>query len=170
MSILLVSGSARSASSNRQLMAAVAAGFPDYDFTPFNGLIDLPLFRPEMDHAPWPTEVTEWRNSLQVASAVIFSTPEYLRNLPAVLKNALEWVSTSGELAGKPVLAITFTPHAPRGERARQSLTWSLGALDARIVAELPLYQNEMTSENGHLILSPDSKEMFAEALKLLIS
>ena len=49
-----------------------------------------------------------------------------------------------------------------------QSLVWSLGALDARVVAELPLYQNEMDREDDRLLLPADVQEMMGEALKLL--
>ena len=55
--------------------------------------------------------------------------------MPALIKNALEWITSSGELVGKKVLAITFTPNEPRGDKAMQSLLWSLQALDANIVA-----------------------------------
>ncbi|WP_020536182.1 NADPH-dependent FMN reductase [Lewinella cohaerens] len=168
MNILTLSGSARPGSSNQLLLEAIAAAFPDYRFTHFAELSQLPLFLPALDHAPWPASVVEWRQALRSATAVIITTPEYIHNLPALLKNALEWIASSGELVGKPVLPITFTPHTPRGERAMQSLLWSLGALDARIVAELPLYQNEMEREGERLLLSADAEEMMGEALKLL--
>ena len=168
MNILTLYGSARPGSSNQMLLDAIAAAFPDYHFTHFAGLSQLPLFLPDLDHAPWPEPVVEWRQALQSATAVIITTPEYLHNLPALLKNALEWITSSGELVGKPVLPITFTPHAPRGERAMQSLVWSLGALNARIVAELPLYQNEMTREGQRLQLPAVEQEMMGEALRLL--
>ena len=168
MNILTLSGSARPGSSNQMLLDAIAAAFPDYYFTHYQELSQLPLFLPDLDHAPWPESVIEWRQALQTATAVIITTPEYIHNLPALVKNALEWIASSGEMVGKPVLPITFTPHAPRGERAMQSLVWSLGALDARVVAELPLYQNEMDREDDRLLLPADVQEMMGEALKLL--
>ena len=57
----------------------------------------------------------DWRKILQESDAVIISIPEYIHNIPALIKNALEWVTTSGEFLGKKVLPITFTPHEPRG-------------------------------------------------------
>ncbi|WP_367388318.1 NADPH-dependent FMN reductase [Lewinella sp. LCG006] len=168
MHILTLSGSARPGSSNQKLLEAIAMAFPDYHFSHFAGLAELPLFLPDLDHAPWPQPVVEWRAALQSATAVIITTPEYIHNLPALLKNALEWIASSGELVGKPVLPITFTPNMPRGERAMQSLVWSLGALDARIVAELPLYQNELIREGQHLLLPAEEQEMIGEALRLL--
>lgn len=169
MHILTLSGSARPGSSNQKLLEAIAMAFPDYHFFHFSGLAELPLFLPDLDHAPWPQPVLEWRAALQSANAVIITTPEYIHNLPALLKNALEWIASSGELVGKPVLPITFTPNMPRGERAMQSLVWSLGALDARIVAELPLYQNELIREGQRMLLPAEEQEMIGEALRLLV-
>ncbi|MGB1317922.1 MAG: NADPH-dependent FMN reductase, partial [Flavobacteriales bacterium] len=108
------------------------------------------------------------RTKLANSDAVIISTPEYIHNIPAVLKNALEWITESGELHEKPVLAITFTPAAPRGEFAMKSLLQSLSALNAKVVAELPLYRNELPLANGSLNEQSEQYELLAEALTLL--
>ena len=106
------------------------------------------------------------------SDAVIITTPEYIHNLPALLKNALEWLTTSGELAQKRVLAMTFTPHSPRGEKAMQSLLWSLQALDANVVVQLPLYQNEIEFEfdKTEAIIENKEAEILMEAINLLVT
>jgi len=149
--ILTISGSTRAQSSNSQLLDAISIFFPESTLERYTGLSDLPLFQAELDHHPWPKEVLQWRASIAKADAIIISTPAYLFNLPAILKNGLEWLSTSGELLQKPVLAITLTPHPPRGKKAMQSLLWSLKALEARVVGQLPLYLSEMKMEGGVL-------------------
>ena len=122
----------------------------------------------DADHSGSLT-VAEWKKALNHSDAVIICTPEYIHNLPALLKNALEWITKSGELVGKKVLALTFSPNPPRGEKAMQSLIWSLQALDARIVAQLPLYQNEMEfDEEGNLVENMQV-EMLREAINLLV-
>lgn len=133
-------------------------------------LIDLPLFDPSLDQHPWPSKVLEWRNSVRQADAIIISTPVYLHNIPAVLKNALEWLTTSGELDGKSVLPITYTPYAPRGEKAMQSLLWSLTALNARIVTSLPLYKTELEINSSGKLVGTESLEMLGAAIDLLIA
>jgi len=112
--------------------------------------------------------VKDWRKAVAEADAVIFSTPEYIFNLPAVLKNALERLSTSGELVGKPVLAITYLPNEPRGEKAMTSLTWSLKALDSKIVTVLPLYQTDLEIKEGKIIGGEIELDILREAVKLL--
>ncbi len=109
-----------------------------------------------------------WRKTLIASDAVIICTPEYIHNLPALIKNALEWVTSSGELAHKPVLALTFTPHPPRGEKAMQSLLWSLQALNARIVGQLDLYQTEIRFEGKAVVMEEDMLELVKEAVQLL--
>ena len=59
--------------------------------------------------------------------------PEYAHGVPGVLKNALDWVVGSGELAGKPV--ALFIPSA-RGTYAQASLSETLTVMAAKIVPE----------------------------------
>lgn len=168
MNILTISGSARSESTNAMLLDAFPLLFPNHSFTRYDTLNQLPLFQVFLDAAPWPPTVVEWRQRIEMADALIVCTPAYLHNMPALLKNAFEWISTSGELASKPVLALTFTPHPPRGEKAMQSLLWTLQALNARVVGSLALYQQEIQLKEGQLIADEDMIDMLGEAIKLL--
>lgn len=166
MKILTISGSSSKHSSNAQLLKALATLRPAslFQYHP----VELPLFCADVDNAPYPENVIAFKKALTNADAVIISTPEYIHNIPAILKNALEWVTSTGELQAKPVLAITYTPYPPRGEKAMQSLLWSLQALDARVVGQLPLYQTEIKVVNGKLVGEEDALEMVREAIGLL--
>lgn len=167
--ILGISGSASQHGSNTRLLHAIASSFSEsFDFRVYDGLSTLPLFTPELQDLGVPEEVKNLKAQVQWADAVIISTPEYLHNIPAVLKNALEWMTESGELADKPVLPITLTPVAPRGEYAMTSLLQSLKASKAKIVAELPLYQAEIKSADGQINLTPAHVDLLREAIGLL--
>ncbi|MFT4760509.1 MAG: chromate reductase [Paraglaciecola sp.] len=168
MKILTVSGSSRAESSNSKLLDVLSNLFPEKEFEQCSFVNDLPLFKPENDSHPWDGNVLNWRKSIKAADGVIFCIPEYIHNMPALIKNALEWVVSSGELVGKPVLAMTFTPNEPRGEKAMQSLIWSLQALDARVVGQLALYQNEVKIKAGEIVANVDNLEMLKEAIDLL--
>lgn len=166
MKIIAISGSSRTSSTNRTLLQQMALLFPKEGIEISTFPQDLPLFRAELDRSPLPKGVVQWRNQLQSATGVIICTPEYIHNMPAVLKNALEWITSSGELRGKKVLVMTLTPHPPRGEKAMQSMLWSLQALDANIVASLPLFLSEVKySEEGKL--DEATLEILTEALHL---
>ena len=127
------------------------------------------MFHPYIDCNPYPDEVRKFKTAVTEANAVLISSPEYLGNIPAVLKNALEWLKSAGELSQKKVLPITFTPHAPRGKKAMQSLCWTLGALDATIVVQLNLYHTDFKNEHGQIVFSGNGENMLKEAFSLLI-
>ena len=170
MKILTISGSTRSASANTRLLAALPFLAPNHAFEPYTKLAQLPIFKADFDQHPWDAAVLDWRASVAAADAVIISIPEYLHNMPALIKNGLEWLSSSGELAQKRVLAITFTPHEPRGKKAMQSLLWTLQAMNANVVVSLPLYQQEVEYKvNGQLVKS-ETRELLLEAINLLLT
>ncbi len=168
MYIQTISGSSRANSSNIRLLEALPALFPQHQFERLQLLEELPLFRADLDRHPWPPAVLTWREALKRSDALIICTPEYLHNLPALLKNAFEWLASSGELVGKAVLPITFTPHSPRGTNTMQALTWSLQALDAKIIAQLPLYQNELTINQAGKLEKGEAVELLQAAIELL--
>ena len=165
--ILTISGSSRKDSSNVQLLKALSS-IDGNSYTHFDALNLLPVFAAELDRHPWPQKVLSWRHAIQSADAVVVCTPEYIYNLPAQIKSALEWIASSGELVGKPVLPITYTPNEPRGERAMQSLLWSLEALDARIVAQVAIYHNQIKVVNGKFEGDKETIEMLSEVLRML--
>ena len=105
-SVLTVSGSLRTGSSNTTLLAAAALVAPaGVRVSPYDALAALPAFNPDIEDGPGPVPnaVSHWRAALAAADAVLFSSPEYAHGIPGVLKNALDWVVGSGELVGKRV-------------------------------------------------------------------
>jgi NAD(P)H-dependent FMN reductase len=165
--ILSVSGSSRQASSNSRLLDFLPSLTQNLHLNRYLDLHKLPLFMPEKDHAPFPDSVVRWRNAVSQSDGIILCTPEYIHNIPAILKNALEWVTSSGELANKPVLVITYTPHEPRGSKAMQSLLWSLQALDARVLASLPLFHSGISIDQHGKLINAEDLGLIEEALKL---
>lgn len=168
MKILTVSGSASRSSANTGMLIALANLSEEHTFMQAELLTSLPVYSPELDVAPWPPVVLTWRLQVRAADAVIISTPAYLHNMPAVLKNALEWLTTSGELDGKRTLALTYTPHPPRGVEAMTSLLWSLKALNANIVAQCRLYQNELQLNSLTQLEGEESVTLLKECIQLL--
>ena len=168
MKILTISGSARNDSSNAKLLDALPNLIPEHQIQRFKKLHELPLFHGDKHGIPAPKIVQDWLRAIDESDAMIICTPEYIHNLPALVKNALEWVTASGELVGKKVLAMTFTPTPPRGKKAMQSLVWSLQALDANIVVQLPLYKSEISFNDKQELEINEHVEMLIEAIQLL--
>ena len=165
MNILTVSGSSRSESTNRRLLDTLQNLTDTHTFHHAEIVNRLPLFHPGLEA---DETVEAWKTFVRSADALVFSTPEYLHNLPALLKNALEWLTTGGELADKPVIALTTTPHPPRGERAMQSLLWSLDALNARIVTQYAVYDLPAKIDDTGILTDKELRELLSAMLELL--
>lgn len=137
MKIVALSGSLRGASTNTALVRAAAAQAPaGMEVTVYGGLGDLPHFSPELDGEDAPAAVQTLRGLLAEAEGVLICTPEYAFGMPGSLKNALDWLVTSGELWRKPVVALSASPSALGGEKAHAALLLTLSALEAQVVAE----------------------------------
>lgn len=168
MKIIAISGSASEQSSNFFLLKAIekAAG-NQYSFEIIDNLAQIPLFTPDRLKRGEPQQLKEIKEKIAEAKGLIISTPEYTHNIPAILKNFIEWCTHSGEFDNKAVLPITFTPHSPRGEHAMQSLLFSLQAMNARIIASLPLYKTDVLIKDEKIELPEDIQSVIQEALLL---
>ena len=98
-------GSLRKDSYNLQLIEHLQQRFPEMGIE----IVDisrLPFFDEEIEENPGK-EVRTFQTVIKEADAVIIATPEYNASIPAVLKNAIDWVSRKGkELAGKKVMIM----------------------------------------------------------------
>lgn len=134
--ILAISGSLRTQSSNSALLRAITTlGPTNADFTIYGGLGDLPHFNPDLDSDDAPIlSVMDLRTQLASADAVLICTPEYGNGVPGVLKNALDWIVSSGEFMSKPVAVISASPTPLGGDKAHASLLLTLNMVNATIV------------------------------------
>lgn len=168
MKILCISGSASRNSSNVKFLKAIAEHLSSTHTTEvYEGLYNFPLFTPERLNEGMPETINLLRDRITNADLVIISTPEYNHNIPAVLKNMLEWLTDSGELFGKRILPITFTPKSPRGEHALKSLQMSLKAQKATIISEANFYKTDVEFVEDKIVLPEDIKLMFDGILEL---
>jgi NAD(P)H-dependent FMN reductase/ribosomal protein S18 acetylase RimI-like enzyme len=130
--ITAIPGSARVGSVNRALVDAVAALAPaGVVVDVWDHLGTLPSFAPDLDGDEPPAPVAALRARLAAADAVVIATPEYAFGMPGALKNALDWLVSSGELHRKPVAALSASPSADGGIRALAWLRQTLAAMDA---------------------------------------
>lgn len=163
MNVLTLCGSAKINSQNQKLLDLIETSLPKYRFSHCDFLSKLPLFI-DSDNREKSDLVEKFKLEISESDLIIISTPEYTFNIPALLKNAFEWITASGELYQKKLIAIVFTPNAPRGERAMQSLLFSLTALDANVLTSCQLYQNEIFDADA------SCKEDFIEMLSSIFA
>lgn len=131
LKIVTISGSLRPNSSNTTILKAIARfGTPGTRFIHYTGLGSLPHFSPDIDAEPVPAAVIELRQLLKEADGVIICTPEYAFGAPGSLKNALDWIVSSGEFDKKPVALISASPLPSGGDKAHASLMFTFKALN----------------------------------------
>jgi NAD(P)H-dependent FMN reductase len=148
--IAAISGSLKTTSANTNILRALAKLVPgNVSLTIVEGLDNLPHFNPDTDEDIAP--VAAFRQQIKNADMVIFSTPEYAFGVPGVLKNALDWLVSSGELNEKPVAAISASPLYSGGDKALASLLLTLTALGTKFTTQSTLsignIKNKMTAE-----------------------
>ena len=111
--VLAISGSLRRGSSNGALVSAAAAVAPvGVTVSVFGELADVPPFNPDLDTETVPAGVAHFRAALAACDAILICSPEYAHGVSGVLKNALDWVVSSGELIDKPIALINASAHA----------------------------------------------------------
>src|SRR3954469_18599820 len=84
----------------------------------------LPLYNRDFDE-DYPSEGRELKEAIESADAVMFVTPEYNRDIPGSLKNAIDWASRpwgTNSFARKPSAVIGASPGKIGTAVAQQNL------------------------------------------------
>lgn len=85
---------------------------------------DLPLYNRDLD-ADYPPAARELKDAIAAVDAVLFITPEYNRDIPGALKNAIDWASRpygTNSFARKPSAVIGASPGKIGTAVAQQNL------------------------------------------------
>jgi chromate reductase len=90
--ILSIVGSLRRDSFNRMALKAAQQLVPEGSRIDVADIDGLPGFNQDDETAP-PAKVTELKQQIRNADAILFVTPEYNYSVPGVLKNAIDWAS-----------------------------------------------------------------------------
>ena len=144
INVLTLVGSLRAASINRQIAELAAEAAPDgVAVTIFEGLGDLPFYNEDIDNdADVPAAVTALRAVAADADATLVVTPEYNGSIPAVIKNAIEWLSRAfgdSALKGKPLAVIGGSYGQYGGVWAHDETRKSFGIAGPRVVESIKL-------------------------------
>ncbi|WP_151475808.1 NAD(P)H-dependent oxidoreductase, partial [Streptomyces albicerus] len=109
--ILALVGSLRAGSHNRQLAEAAVKLAPEgAEVELFEGLAEIPFYNEDIDvEGNVPAAAARLREVAGAADALLLFSPEYNGTIPAVLKNAIDWLSRpygAGALSDKPVAVV----------------------------------------------------------------
>lgn len=108
--ILMIVGSMRAASFNRQLAQIAAEMLGQRAEVSFLEYADIPYMNQDIEF-PAPAAVAQVREAVLAADGIWIVSPEYNHSIPGVLKNLLDWLSRPLADGGAPVSAgkaVTF--------------------------------------------------------------
>jgi NAD(P)H-dependent FMN reductase len=141
--ILVLVGSLRAASVNRQLAEVAIESAPaGVSLQLFDRLGELPFYNEDIDGDGVAEPVQALRLAAAEADAALVVTPEYNGSIPGVLKNAIDWLSRpfgDGALKGKPMAVIGSALGQYGGVWAHDETRKSFGIAGPRVVEDLKL-------------------------------
>lgn len=137
--VLVLLGSLRAGSINRQLVeVAVETAPAGVRLELFDRLGELPFYNEDIDTADAvPSAATRLREAVAAADAVLLFSPEYNGTLPAVLKNAIDWLSRpygAGALQNKPTAVVGTALGQYGGVWAQDEARKAVGIAGAKVV------------------------------------
>ncbi|MEJ8473156.1 NADPH-dependent FMN reductase [Roseibium algae] len=135
LKLLGISGSLRKGSFNTLLVKESARLFEPETFMMAD--IRMPLYDGDLEDAEgMPEAAVKLRADIEAADAIVISTPEYNKNLPGGLKNALDWISRARPMPmnDKPVAILSAAAGVMGGARAQYSLRHCLTAFAPRVL------------------------------------
>ncbi|MCH0566697.1 MULTISPECIES: NAD(P)H-dependent oxidoreductase [unclassified Streptomyces] len=142
--ILALVGSLRAGSHNRQLAEAAVKLAPEgAEVVLHEGLADVPFYNEDIDvEGSIPAAAAQLREAAADADAFLLFAPEYNGTIPAVLKNAIDWLSRpygAGAIAGKPVAVVgtAFGQHG--GIWAQDDARKAVGVAGGKVIEDIKL-------------------------------
>ena len=162
--VLALSGSLRQASLNSAMLDMAQTCAPaDMRVERFQTLHELPLFNPDLEPFE-PAPVAALRVAIQAADVVLIASPEYAHGISGVMKNALDWMVSTGALVDKPVVIWNASPRATHAlEAMRETLT----VMSARLIGSAALSLLVANASEGLAPINPDPQAMQASLTQL---
>ncbi|GEE03704.1 FMN reductase [Gordonia spumicola] len=142
--IAVLVGSLRAASVNRELAEIALENLPEgVQASIVDGLGGIAFYNEDVDTPETlPAGVAELRAAVVDADAVLLVTPEYNGTLPAVLKNAIDWLSRpygAGAFVGKPIGVIGAALGQYGGVWSREDTRKSVGIAGGRVIEDIEI-------------------------------
>ncbi|WP_431031218.1 NAD(P)H-dependent oxidoreductase [Plantibacter sp. RU18] len=143
VTVLVLVGSLHQGSANGKLAQLAISHAPaGMTLHQYAGLAQLPFYNEDIERN-LPANVGALREAAEAADAILFVSPEHNGTIPAVLKNAIDWLSRpvygSGALTGKPVAVIGAALGGGGGINAHNDTRRSVTVALAHVVADSTL-------------------------------
>ncbi|MBS4751459.1 NAD(P)H-dependent oxidoreductase [Nocardioides sp. zg-ZUI104] len=143
--VAVLVGSLRADSVNRKIAELLRDNAPaGVTLDLVEGLEQLPFYNQDIDTDAVPEVVTAVRERVATADRVLAVTPEYNGTMPAVLNNAIDWLSRpygAGAIAGKPFGVVGATPTPYGGKWAHEDTVRSARIAGAVVIEDVTVSQ-----------------------------
>ena len=173
--ILTLVGSLRSGSINRQLAETAVSSAPEgVEVKIFEGLGDIPFYNEDIDvEGLVPAPAAALREAAARSEGLLLISPEYNGTMPAVLKNAIDWLSRPfglSSISGMPAAVIGSAFGQYGGVWAQDDARKSLGIAGARVVEEVRMAIGGSVTRFADLHPRDDAEiqEQMTEVLQVL--
>ena len=174
MNVLVLVGSLREGSTNRQLADVAIRNLPEgTDVTLWEELADLPHYSEDLDHGQPPAIAAAFRRRVQEADALIIVTPEYNGSMPSAVKNAIDWASRPrGEASrvGLPTAVLAASGSARAAQWARESAVRALkvaGAAPIEDTVGIGLAHKAFADRD---LIDPEQRQAVADLIGTLVA
>lgn len=143
--VAVLVGSLRADSLNRKIAEILKAEAPEgVELDIISGLEEVPFYNEDLDAGAAPEAAATLRQRVASADRVLAVTPEYNGTMPAVLNNAIDWLSRpygAGAIVGKPFGVVGATPTPYGGKWAHADTARSAGIAGAVVVEDVTVSQ-----------------------------
>jgi NAD(P)H-dependent FMN reductase len=137
LNIVAIVGSLRVGSVNRAAARAAIANSPDDVAITLHPIADLPFYNGDVEDNGLPAPVQMLHDVVGAADGVVLFTPEYNSSFPAVMKNAIDWLSRPPRsFEGIPFTVVSATPGGRAGLGVRGHFVDIMTHLPVRLFGE----------------------------------
>jgi chromate reductase len=174
ISILAIAGSLRKDSYNKGALRAAQALCPEGAKIEIYDIAGLPLFNQDEERNP-TAKVSEFKQKIRAADAILLATPEYNYGVPGVMKNALDLASRpygDNAWSGKPVALMSAAVSVAGGIRAQYHVRQSFVFLNMEAVVqpEVAIGSAPQRFDDKGNLTDETSKKMIRQLLENLIA
>jgi NAD(P)H-dependent FMN reductase len=171
--VVVLLGSLRTASVNRRIAETLRELAPAGTVVEIaEGLGELPFYNEEIDtDSEVPAAAARLRRQVAGADRVLAVTPEYNGTMPAVLNNAIDWLSRpygANALRGKPFAALGATPTRFGGKWSHDDARRSATVAGALVVTDVAI--SESTVDRGDVLQDEEFVGRLLGALGTLVA
>ena len=168
--IAVLVGSLRAGSVNRKIAELLRDEAPaGVTLDIIDGLGEVPFYNEDLDGDTAPEAATSLRERVGAADRVLAVTPEYNGTMPAVLNNAIDWLSRpygAGAVVGKPFGVVGATPTPYGGKWAHGDTARSAGIAGAVVVEDVTVSHSAVEVDP---LTDADTRAKLVGALSTLV-